>query len=227
MSKGLFITGTGTDVGKTFVSGLIVDALRRDGASAAYYKAAMSGNQRRPDGTLIPGDALYVKKVSGLDQPLEEMCPYVYEHAVSPHLAGQLEGGPVCLDRVLQGYQAVCRRYDYITMEGSGGILCPLRFDGEELWLTDVIRACGLGCLLVADAGLGAINAVGLTASYLDRQGIPLKGIIFNRFQPGNRMHEDNVKLCEHLTGVRAAALVRDGDTHLDIPAERLRSLYE
>ena len=112
-------------------------------------------------------------------------------------------------------------------MEGSGGILCPLRFDGEELWLTDVIRACGLGCLLVADAGLGAINAVGLTASYLDRQGIPLKGIIFNRFQPGNRMHEDNVKLCEHLTGVRAAALVRDGDTHLDIPAERLRSLYE
>ena len=99
MSKGLFITGTGTDVGKTFVSGLIVDALRRDGASAAYYKAAMSGNQRRPDGTLIPGDALYVKKVSGLDQPLEEMCPYVYEHAVSPHLAAQLEGGPVCLDR--------------------------------------------------------------------------------------------------------------------------------
>ena len=91
-------------------------------------------------------------------------------------------------------------------MEGSGGILCPLRFDREELWLTDVIRACGLGCLLVADAGLGAINAVGLTASYLDRQGIPLKGIIFNRFQPGNRMHEDNVKLCEHLTGVRAAA---------------------
>ena len=60
-----------------------------------------------------------------------------------------------------------------------------------------------------------------------DRQGILLKGIIFNRFQPGNRMHEDNVKLCEHLTGVRAAALVRDGDTHLNIPAERLRSLYE
>ena len=154
------------------------------------------------------------------------MCPYVYEHAVSPHLAAQLEGGPVCLDRVLQGYQAVCRRYDYITMEGSGGILCPLRFDGEELWLTDVIRACGLGCLLVADAGLGAINAVGLTASYLDRQGIPLKGIIFNRFQPGNRMHEDNVKLCEHLTGVRTAALVRDGDTYLDIPAERLMERF-
>lgn len=84
MSKTLFITGTGTDVGKTFVSGLILKKLRQAGLSAGYYKAAMSGNPRRPDGTLIPGDALYVKEISGLEQPLEEMCPYVYENALSP-----------------------------------------------------------------------------------------------------------------------------------------------
>lgn len=227
MSRNLFITGTGTDVGKSFVSGLIVKKLRESGLSAAYYKAAMSGNDRRPDGTLIPGDARYVKETSGIGQPLEEMCPYVYENALSPHLAARLEGGPVDLNRVLRGFEAVCRDYTFVTMEGSGGILCPLRFDREELWLVDVVRACGLGCLLVADAGLGTINAVGLTAFYLKEQGIPLKGIIFNRFQPGNEMHEDNVKMCEHLAGVKTVARVREGDTELDVSAEQLCSLYE
>ena len=94
MSKNIFITGTGTDIGKTFVTGLIVKKLHESGRSAAYYKAAMSGNERREDGSLIPGDALYVKTVSGIGQPLEEMCPYIYENAFSPHLASRLEGNP-------------------------------------------------------------------------------------------------------------------------------------
>ena len=227
MSRGLFITGTGTDVGKTFFSGLLLKQLRELGLSAAYYKAAMSGNDRRPDGTLIPGDALYVKRISGVEQPLESMCPFVYENALSPHLAARLEGGPVSLPRVLQGFQAVCRSYDYVTVEGSGGILCPLRIDGEEIWLADVIRACGLGCLLVANAGLGTINAVGLTAFYMREHHIPLRGIVFNRFQPGSPLHEDNVRMCERLTGVKVLARVREGSTDLDMPAELLRSLYE
>ena len=227
MSKTLFITGTGTDVGKTFVSGLILKKLRQAGLSAGYYKAAMSGNPRRPDGTLIPGDALYVKEISGLEQPLEEMCPYVYENALSPHLAARLEGGPVELEQVCQGLAAVRRRCDYVTVEGSGGILCPLRFDREELWLTDVIKAWRLSCMLVADAGLGTINAVGLTAFYLRQQGIPLKGLLFNRFQPGNLLHEDNIRMCEHLTGVKTVARVREGSTDLELPAEALQALYE
>ena len=61
MNKSLFIIGTGTDVGKTYVSGLILKKLRESGASAAYYKAAMSGNERGGDGVLIPGDALWVR----------------------------------------------------------------------------------------------------------------------------------------------------------------------
>ena len=61
MSKNIFVTGTGTDVGKTYVTGLIVKKLREGDQKAAYYKAAMSGNNRRTDGNLIPGDALQVK----------------------------------------------------------------------------------------------------------------------------------------------------------------------
>lgn len=227
MSKKLFITGTGTDVGKTYVSGLILKKLKESGVSAAYYKAAMSGNERSADGSLIPGDALHVKRVSGISQPLEEMCPYVYETAVSPHLASQMEGNPIQMEVVLEGFRKACQGYEYVTMEGSGGILCPICFDEKEIWLPDVVKACDLGCLIVADAGLGTINAVGLTAFYLKAHDIPLKGIIFNHFQPGDPMQEDNLKMCEHLTGAKVVACVRDGDTELELSAELLQSLYE
>ena len=227
MSKTLFVIGTGTDIGKTYISGLIVKKLRESGSRAAYYKAAMSGNERRADGSLIPGDALFVKEVSGISQPLEEMCPYIYETAVSPHLASKIEGNPVRMEVVLEGFQRVCGSYEYVTLEGSGGILCPLCFDEREIWLPDVIKACGAGCLLIADAGLGTINSVGVTAFYMREHDIPLKGIIFNHFKPGDVMQEDNLKMCEHLTGAKVIACVRDGDTELNISAENLKRLYE
>ena len=126
MSKAIFLTGTGTDIGKTFIAGLIVKKLAQAGKNPAYYKAAMSGNDRRSDESLIPGDALFVRQMSGISQPLDEMCPYVYENAWSPHLASRVEGNPVDLAVVREGFAKVAENYDYITMEGSGGILCPL-----------------------------------------------------------------------------------------------------
>lgn len=226
MSKSLFIIGTGTDVGKTYISGLIVKKLKESGAAAAYYKAAMSGNERRADGSLIPGDAVSVKTMSGIDQSLEEMCPYVYERAVSPHLASRLEKNPVELEEVVETYRRLCEKYDYITLEGSGGILCPLRFDERELYLPQVIKACDADCLLVADAGLGTINSVGLTAFYMKEHGLRLKGIIFNHYCPGDFMQEDNRKMCECLSGVPVVAFVREGDTRLELPAEALKAFY-
>ena len=227
MSRNIFITGTGTDVGKTYVTGLIVKKLRESGADAAYYKAAMSGNERRPDGSLIPGDALQVKNMSGIRQSLEEMCPYVYETAVSPHLASRIEGNPVRMETVLAGFQKVREEYEYVTMEGSGGILCPLCFDETDIRLPEVVKACCLGCLMIADAGLGTINGVALTAYYLKEQGIPLKGIIFNHYKQGDVLHEDNRKMCEYYTGVPVVACVADGDTELSMDAEDLKALYE
>ena len=220
MSKNLFITGTGTDVGKTYVTGLIVKKLREGGASSAYYKAAMSGNERRPDGTLIPGDALQVKTMSGVEQPLEEMCPYIYETAVSPHLAAKIEGNPIEMECVLKNFDRVCGTYDYVTVEGSGGIFCPLRFD-------DFIKARSLACLMIADAGLGTINAVVLTAEYMKARKIPVKGIIFNHYEPGNPLHEDNRLMCEAMTGLNVVACVKDGDMDLDIPFELMEGFYE
>ena len=227
MSRGLFITGTGTDVGKTYVTGLIVKKLHESGARVGYYKAAMSGNVRDAAGNLVPGDAQFVKTCSGIPQPLSEMCPYVYERAVSPHLASRLEGNPVRLDVVRAGYEAVCRRWDLVAVEGSGGILCPLHFDGgEELWLEDVVRALGLGCLIVADAGLGTINSVVLTTEYLRAKNIPVRGVIFNRFHPGDVMEEDNARMCAHRASIPVLGFVGDGARDLAIDARQLQSLF-
>lgn len=226
MAKKLFITGTGTDLGKTYVTGLILKKLKENGRSAAYYKAAMSGNERRADGSLIPGDALHVKNVSGIDQSLESMCPYVYEAAVSPHLASRLEGNPVKLDVVKTGFEAVCEEYEYVTVEGSGGIVCPIDFDRSKLQLEDVIGELKLPSILIADAGLGTINGVVLTAEYMKHRELELKGIIFNNFHPGNVMEEDNIRMCEYYTELPTLACVRTGDTDLAMDADDLAALY-
>lgn len=227
MSKKLFITGTGTDIGKTYVSGLIVKKLRESGRSAAYYKAAMSGNRRRMDGSLIPGDALQVKTMSGIGQTLEEMCPYIYENAVSPHLASRVEGNPVQRSVVQKTFREVCNRYDYVTMEGSGGITCPLCFDEDKLWLDEMVKELGLSSVLIADAGLGTINDVVLTVSYMRAKELPIKGIIFNHFHPGDPMEEDNRLMCEYMTGLKVLACVRDGDPSLAMDGDALAALYE
>lgn len=227
MSKALFVTGTGTDTGKTYVTGLIVKKLQEAKKNPAYYKAAMSGNDRRPDGTLIPGDALAVQTMSGIDQSLTSMCPYVYEHAYSPHLASRLEGNPVVMDVVTHGFADVTAVYGYVTVEGSGGILCPICFDEARIQLEDVVKELHLSSILIADAGLGTINSVVLTAEYMKTHGLPLKGIIFNHYHPGDVMEDDNIFMCEHMTGLPTLAKVQDGDTELDMNIDALCALYD
>ena len=187
----------------------------------------MSGNDRRPDGTLIPGDALAVQTMSGIDQSLTSMCPYVYEHAYSPHLASRLEGNPVVMDVVKHGFADVAAAYDYVTVEGSGGILCPICFDEARIQLEDVVKELHLSSILIADAGLGTINSVVLTAEYMKTHGLPLKGIIFNHYHPGDVMEDDNIFMCEHMTGLPTLAKVQDGDTELDMNVDALCALYD
>ena len=226
-SRKIFVTATGTDIGKTYITALIVKKLREAGKNAAYYTAAVSGNKRDENGKLIPGDALWVKNISQIEQPIEEMCPYIYENAVSPHLASRMEGNPVRKEVVKDGFEKVCGKYDYITMEGSGGIVCPISYDGGEWYLWELVKELDLSCILVADAGLGTINDVVLTVSFMKSKGIEVKGIIFNHYHPGNMMEEDNKYMCEHLTGVKVIACVQEGDTDIDIDAEELELLYD
>lgn len=227
MTKNLFITGTGTDIGKTFISALIVKKLHDAGYRSAYYKAAVSGNVRDAQGHLIPGDAALVKKISHIPQEVSEMVPYIYENAVSPHLASRMEGSPVELSVVKDGYEKVKADHDFITMEGSGGILCPIRWDEQKIWLEDIIQALHMPCIIIAEAGLGTINSAVLTYEYMKQHGMKVKGFIFNHFHPGDIMEEDNKKMVEERTGLPVLACVQEGDIELNMPAEQLAELYE
>ncbi|WP_462339498.1 ATP-dependent dethiobiotin synthetase BioD, partial [Phascolarctobacterium succinatutens] len=124
MSKGLFITAIGTDIGKTYVTGLLVKRLRDAGVNAGYYKAALSGAEEQPDGTWLPGDAVFVAKTANIPEKPENLVSYIYKEAVSPHLAALREGNPVEMEKIEADYQASLAKYDYVTMEGSGGIIC-------------------------------------------------------------------------------------------------------
>lgn len=221
MGKGLFVTGTGTDVGKTYVAALMVKKLHEAGYSAGYYKAALSGSAAFAD-----SDAGYVRRVSGIAQPEGTMLSYLYPEAVSPHLAARLNARPVEMKRVLADFAAVRSRYACTTVEGSGGVVCPIRWDGQaHILLEDIIRAMALAAVVVADAGLGTINACVLTVEYLRSRGIGVRGVLLNRYT-GGVMQADNAAMVEQLAGVPVLARIRPGDTELDMDAAALAALY-
>ena len=226
MAKKLFITGTGTDVGKTFVAGLIVKKLHKAGLKSAYYKCAASGNSRDETGTIAPGDALWVKETSGIDQDIATMCPYVYETAASPHLASRLEGNPVQMKVVKRSFDVLSQRFDYVVVEGSGGIVCPIYFEATTILLEDLVQELDLSCLIVSNSGLGAINGVALTVNYLRARNIPIRGVVFNRFTPGNFIEEDNIYVCERITGVPVVGCVQKDASEINVEIEVLKNLF-
>lgn len=226
MGKGIFITATGTDVGKTFVTALLVKKLKTSGLSAAYYKAALSGAER-VNGELVPGDAAYVKKIAGLEQSYAEMVSFVYETAVSPHLAARLEGNPVDLAKVKRDYEAVKARHDFVTVEGSGGLICPIRWDAaQKILLEDIVKVLDLPLLLVASAELGTINSTVLSVEYARAKNLKVAGIILNKFHKGKAMDEDNAKMIEDLAGVKILAKIPEHATEIDAPASTFSELY-
>ena len=222
MGKGLFITGTDTDVGKTYVTALLVKTLRKAGFDVGYYKAAISGAP-----TVAESDAGFVNRFAGINEPEDMILSYLYQNAASPHLAARIEGNPVEKEVILKAWERVTKAYPYVTMEGSGGIMCPIRHDEKAVYyLEDIIRWLHLPVLIVANAGLGTINHVVTTCEYIKNRDIPIKGILLNHWK-GGIMEEDNVKMIEEITGVKVLAKIRDGDSLLDIDAGEIISLYE
>lgn len=216
MNKGYFVTATGTDVGKTFVTALLVKKWRDSGIDAGYYKAALSGAEFR-DGKWVAGDADYVKRIANLPDTQEQLVSYVYKEAVSPHLAARKEGNPVELAKVKADFEAACARHKFIFAEGSGGIICPIRYDDQKVFLEDIIKTVNLPILVVTTAALGSINACVLTVEYARSRGLDIRGLIVNRYgSSGNlEMEDDNIRMMQDLTGLEILAKVKDGDTDL------------
>ena len=202
MNKGYFVTATGTDVGKTFVTALLVKKWRDSGIDAGYYK-----------------DADYVKRIANLPDTQEQLVSYVYKEAVSPHLAARKEGNPVELAKVKADFEAACARHEFIFAEGSGGIICPIRYDAQKIFLEDIIKTVNLPILVVTTAALGSINACVLTVEYARSRGLDIRGLIVNRYgSSGNlEMEDDNIRMMQDLTGLEILAKIKDGDTDLGV----------
>ena len=218
MNKGYFVTATGTDVGKTFITALLVKKWRDSGIDAGYYKAALSGAELR-DGKWVAGDADYVKNIANLPDTQEQLVSYVYKEAVSPHLAARKEGNPVELTKVKADFEAACARHEFIFAEGSGGIICPIRYDDQKIFLVDIMKTLNLPLLIVTTAALGSINACVLTVEYARSRGLDIRGLIVNRYgSSGNlEMEDDNIRMMQDLTGLEILAKVKDGDTDLGV----------
>jgi len=221
--KGYFVTATGTDVGKTFVTALLVKKWRDSGIDAGYYKAALSGAELR-NGTWVAGDADYVKRIANLPDSQEELVSYVYKEAVSPHLAARKEGNPVELAQVKKDFSAATRRHEFVFVEGSGGIICPIRYDepasgqpGTKLFLADIMQELRLPLLIVTTAALGSINACVLTVEYARARGLDIRGIIVNRYgMSGNmQMEEDNILMMQEMTNLPILARIPENGTDL------------
>ena len=218
MSKGYFVTATGTDVGKTFVTALLVKKWRDSGIDAGYYKAALSGAELR-DGKWVAGDADYVKNIANLPDTQEQLVSYVYKEAVSPHLAARKEGNPVALTKVKADFEAACARHEFIFAEGSGGIICPIRYDDQKIFLEDIIKTVNLPILVVTTAALGSINACVLTVEYAKSRGLGIRGIIVNRYGETQNleMEDDNIRMMQKLTGLEILAKVKSGASDLGV----------
>ena len=198
--RGVFITGTDTDVGKTWVAAGLTAALRGRGIKAAYFKPVQSGCPRE-GGRLIPTDADFARTLAGLTEPLEVLTPIALRLALAPGVAAAQEGVTVDLERIAASLRDLAGRYDFLVVEGAGGLYVPLV--GTHFVVLDLIRWLGLPLAVVAKSGLGTINHTVLTVKAALAANLRVAGVILNRYPDNPGLAEEtNPRVIEALTGV-------------------------
>ncbi len=174
--KGLFITGTDTGVGKTFVAGLLASLLRARGIDVGVMKPVETGCPRR-DGRLEPRDALYLKERAGAADPLDDICPYALEIPTAPSVAAKAAGVAIDLDRIAGRFRDLGARHQLTLVEGAGGLLVPLTDTADY---TDLIQKLRIPVLVVARTSLGTINHTLLTCHWARQRKLSIVGVILN-----------------------------------------------
>ncbi len=173
-AKSLFITATDTGVGKTLVSGLLLNYLLRGGVKAGYQKWAATGVD---DGRIA--DLADCLKIAGLKperELLDRQVPYRFTFPASPHLAAEMEGIEIEPEKIIADHRKMAEKYEILIVEGVGGLLVPLN---RELLLADLLGRLKLSTLIVARSGLGAINHTLLSIEALRSRAIPIAGVVF------------------------------------------------
>ena len=201
--------------------------IRDSGYNAGYYKAAISGAIKE-NGMFFSSDAHYVNDISGLNEDIDDIVSYMYESEVSPHLAQKIEGNIIDLNKIKDDYDNLKSKYDYILTEGSGGIVCPIRYDIEnKIMLEDIIKLLDLSAVIITHSSLGCINDAVLTCEYLKNRDICIKGVIMNNFDEENMICIDNRKMIEELTNCEVMETVNKNQKELFMDTKKLLKIFK
>lgn len=214
MGGSIFVTGTDTNVGKTYVAAGIAAALRRQGVDVGVMKPIASG---RLD------DARLLIKASGTADPLDLVNPIRLKEPLSPHLAAKRQGIRIDLKRIDRAFATLRSRHDFVIVEGAGGLLVPIR---DGFTMADLARRMGLPLLIVARDALGTINHTMLTVEAARSRGLKVLGVVVNRSRPGrpDLAERLNPKAIADATGVPVLASLpwRPGSRAFDAIARAL-----
>jgi len=171
--NGVFVTGTGTEVGKTIIAGVIARTAADDGAAVAVFKPAVSGLDEIEAGVLP--DHEHLRVASGSEQSDDEISPYRYGPAVSPHLAAELAQAPIDPDVLQAGLANAREAGDFLVCEGVGGFLVPLR---RDYLIRDFAVDAALPIVVVSSPGLGTINHTLLTLEAVRSAGLQVADVV-------------------------------------------------
>jgi len=170
MSKGIFITGTDTDVGKTVTTLVLGALLQKQGLDVGVMKPVQCGGN----------DAVLLKEGLGIKDALEEINSYYAPEPLSPNIAFARQKIVINEKKIISGYQQLSRQHDIVLVEGAGGLMVPLK---KDYVIADLIKDLDLEVIIVARLGLGTINHTLLTVAQARSLGIIIKGIIFNQIE--------------------------------------------
>lgn len=220
MGQAYFITGTGTDIGKTIITSALYLSLQTLGKSVTIFKPFQTGinveNHTYPD-------------ISWFEQELGVKNPgfYTLEPETSPHLAIKLTGSPIDEKKAVERVRELEGLYDIVLVEGAGGLAVPLIEREDDFYMTkDFIKDCEMPVLFVSTCGLGAIHQVVTTQSYARTHDVTVKAIAYNHYRPENLIHRDNIETIEKLTGLkRLACLPTFADVRKDLRTQILELL--
>jgi dethiobiotin synthetase len=200
MTKGVFITGTNTGVGKTAVGAAILRLLAEMEIRAVGLKPVASGSSPSgPDEELRNGDALELQAAAPVKLAYRTVNPWCLEPAIAPHLAAREAGETMTLSRLVDWYQRATELAEFAVVEGAGGWRVPLHPEG---FLSDLPEALGLDVILVVGATLGCLNHARLTVEVIQAGGrCRLLGWIASEIDPAFERKADNLATLERLLG--------------------------
>lgn len=201
MGKAFFITGTGTEIGKTISTSVLFLSLKGLGKNVTIFKPFQTGLLE--ESNTYPDISWYEQELG-----IKEAGFYMLPPETSPHLAVKLTGRQIDQQSVIERIAELKQEYDIVLVEGAGGLAVPLFEKKNGFYMTkDLIKDGELPVVFVSTSGLGSIHHVVTSFSYAQTYGIDIKTILFNYYRHGDAIHQDNLLTIEKLTGY--AALVR------------------